>query len=281
MSSRTLRMFISQEDLAAPSAPVGMGATEVVEPGMANDAPLFVLHGAKGDEPWVSELKSAIIESDEVGFAPAAEPGKTEEGVAVPVVESQQIDEANQRAAEDEATKLAELADQADDIAGQHKVFILRPGTSGDTDGSDDMDKMFTAVTQSAIDDPTNTVAAFLPVQGADMHPTDHREFGRLQDMLREQGVPCVTSVEQLVEFINFTLENHHYIFSMEAAKALRPGMKVRFSHGHGKIQKILVHPMKINGKVHHASKDKPLYVVKADKGGHVSIHKASALTPV
>lgn len=281
MSSRTLRMFIAQEDLAASSMPVGMSATQVIEPGMATDAPLFVLHGAKADEPWVSELKSAILDADEVAFAPAEVPPPSEDGITTPAVESQQIDEANQRAAEDQASKLAELADEADDIASQHKVFIMRPGTGDDADSGDDMDKLFGAITQSAIDNPTNTVAAFLPVQGKDFKPSDERELGRLQDMLREQGVPCVTSVEQLAEYMNFTLESHRYTLSLEAGKVLRPGMKVRYSHGHGKIQKILVHPMKIGGKVHHASKDKPLYVVKADKGGHVSFHKASALTPV
>lgn len=69
---------------------------------------------------------------------------------------------------------------------------------------------------------------------------------------------------------------------SLEASiKELRSGMKVRFSHGHGKIAKIFTGPFKLDGKHHHATKDAPLYLVRADKGGKHSLHKASALKPV
>lgn len=67
---------------------------------------------------------------------------------------------------------------------------------------------------------------------------------------------------------------------SLEAA-GLKSGSRVKFSHGHGKVTKVLTAPFKAAGKVHHASKDKPLYLVTADKGGHKSVHKASALTLV
>lgn len=69
---------------------------------------------------------------------------------------------------------------------------------------------------------------------------------------------------------------------SMEASvKELKSGAKVKFSHGHGKIKKIFTSEFKIGGKHHKASKDDPRYLVAADKGGHLSIHKASALTLV
>lgn len=69
---------------------------------------------------------------------------------------------------------------------------------------------------------------------------------------------------------------------SMEASvKELKAGAKVKFSHGHGKIKKIFTSEFKIGHKHHKASKDDPRYLVAADKGGHLSIHKASALTLV
>lgn len=271
MSSRSLRAFISQEDLAAPIVPAGMDATEIVDPGQSDDAPLFVLHGAKGDEPWVSDLKSAMIDQDALGFA---------NDQAKPAVESQQLDEAAQAAAEEQATKLAELNAEADAVMGRQKVFVLGGKIEGD-ESTDDMHKTFSALAKSALDDPYNTVAAFLPVDSSVNNPELARETDELQHMLREEGVPYVTSVEALAEHLNFVLEGRMTLSTEGGAKPLRPGMRVRYSHGHGKIQKILTSPMKVAGKVHHATKDKPLYVVKADKGGHVSIHKASALTAV
>lgn len=70
-------------------------------------------------------------------------------------------------------------------------------------------------------------------------------------------------------------------VVSLEAAdiKKLRSGVKVKFSHGHGKISKVLTAPFMHGGKQHHASKDDPRFLVKHDKGGKDSIHKASALT--
>lgn len=68
---------------------------------------------------------------------------------------------------------------------------------------------------------------------------------------------------------------------SMEATiKELRNGMRVKFSHGHGKIAKIYTGPFLLDKKHHHATKDQPLYLVRHDKGGKHSLHKASALKP-
>lgn len=66
---------------------------------------------------------------------------------------------------------------------------------------------------------------------------------------------------------------------SMEALpKELRGGSKVRFSHGHGKIAKVYTAPFFLDKKHHKASKEQPIYLVKHDKGGKHSLHKASAL---
>lgn len=67
---------------------------------------------------------------------------------------------------------------------------------------------------------------------------------------------------------------------SMEAdIKQLKAGKKVKYSHGHGKIVKVFTAPFKYKGETHMASKETPKYEVKSDKGSHLSIHKASALT--
>lgn len=69
---------------------------------------------------------------------------------------------------------------------------------------------------------------------------------------------------------------------SLEATpKELRTGMRVRFSHGHGKIARIYTAPFLLDKKHHKASKEQPIYLVKHDKGGKHSLHKASALTPL
>lgn len=45
-----------------------------------------------------------------------------------------------------------------------------------------------------------------------------------------------------------------------------------------GKILKKVTSDMKVKGYVHHASKDKPQYMIKSDKTDHVAIHKGAAL---
>lgn len=66
---------------------------------------------------------------------------------------------------------------------------------------------------------------------------------------------------------------------TMEALpKELRNGAKVRFSHGHGKVAKVFTAPFFLDKKHHKASKEQPIYLVKHDKGGKHSLHKASAL---
>ncbi len=69
---------------------------------------------------------------------------------------------------------------------------------------------------------------------------------------------------------------------TMEAIpKELRTGMRVKFSHGHGKIARIFTSPFLLDKKHHHASKEEPIFLVKHDKGGKHSLHKAGALTPI
>jgi len=48
-----------------------------------------------------------------------------------------------------------------------------------------------------------------------------------------------------------------------------------------GVIVKKVVSDVKVNGYVHHASKDEPQYFIKSDKTDHVAIHKGQALTRV
>lgn len=45
-----------------------------------------------------------------------------------------------------------------------------------------------------------------------------------------------------------------------------------------GKILKKIISDIKVKGYVHHASKDKPQYMIKSDKTDHVAIHKSAAL---
>lgn len=61
----------------------------------------------------------------------------------------------------------------------------------------------------------------------------------------------------------------------------LKTGMKVKYSHGYGKIIKVFDRPMKYKGKIEHCSKDRPRYEVRSDDGRHLSLHHASALTPL
>lgn len=48
-----------------------------------------------------------------------------------------------------------------------------------------------------------------------------------------------------------------------------------------GVIVKKVVFDVKVNGYVHHASKDEPQYFIKSDKTDHVAIHKGQALTRI
>lgn len=67
---------------------------------------------------------------------------------------------------------------------------------------------------------------------------------------------------------------------SLEAGFKLRPGMRVKYSGGYGKIIKIFDRPTKYKGEIHHCTKDNPKYEVKSDVGNKLSLHKGSALTP-
>ena len=45
-----------------------------------------------------------------------------------------------------------------------------------------------------------------------------------------------------------------------------------------GVIVKKIVFDVRVNGYVHHASKDEPQYIINSEKTGHVAIHKGRAL---
>ena len=45
-----------------------------------------------------------------------------------------------------------------------------------------------------------------------------------------------------------------------------------------GVIQKKIISPTLLKGRVRHASKADPQYLIKSDRTDHVAIHKASAL---
>ena len=46
-----------------------------------------------------------------------------------------------------------------------------------------------------------------------------------------------------------------------------------------GVIVKKVVSDVRFKGDVHHASKDKPQYIIKSEKTDHISIHKGRALS--
>jgi hypothetical protein len=48
--------------------------------------------------------------------------------------------------------------------------------------------------------------------------------------------------------------------------------------HVSGVIARKITTNMQFKGYLHHASKEKPQYIIKSDKTDHVSIHKGSAL---
>ena len=101
-----------------------------------------------------------------------------------------------------------------------------------------------------------------------------------LVDETLEPGLPISDeAAANVLEGVDIDAEDPHLQLSMEAEiKELRNGMKVKFSHGHGKIAKIYTGPFLLDKKHHKASKDAPLYLVRHDKGGKHSLHKASAL---
>jgi hypothetical protein len=45
-----------------------------------------------------------------------------------------------------------------------------------------------------------------------------------------------------------------------------------------GVIVKKIVSDVRVKGYVHHASKEKPQYIIKSEKTDHVAIHKGQAL---
>jgi hypothetical protein len=66
-------------------------------------------------------------------------------------------------------------------------------------------------------------------------------------------------------------------------AKTLKRGDRVAWNSEagrvHGVIVKKLVSNVRFKGYVHHATKDKPQYLIKSDKTAHIAIHKGAALS--
>lgn len=48
-----------------------------------------------------------------------------------------------------------------------------------------------------------------------------------------------------------------------------------------GVIVKKIVSDVRVKGYVHHASKEKPQYIIKSEKTDHIAIHKGQALKHV
>jgi hypothetical protein len=66
-------------------------------------------------------------------------------------------------------------------------------------------------------------------------------------------------------------------------AKTFKRGDRVAWNSEvgrvHGVIVKKLVSNVRFKGYVHHATKDKPHYLIKSNKTGHIAIHKGAALS--
>jgi hypothetical protein len=247
------------------------------------DSPVIDIHGIDGKDPLIDEIKKGL--EPNVVDAMRVVSGQVS-------YESQQQDGDTQRENEERAQQQAELQQGEDDLTAddairtdRKKVYILRGA-----DASDDIDKgihaTFTALAQSAIEDPTSTVAAFIPVDATAgdsplATPLQTREEEAMKEVLREKGVPFVTSVESLVEHLNYWANGKQNLSLESLPTKLRPGMTVKYSGGEGKIIKIFDRPTKYNGEIHHCTKDKPKYEVKALKGGKTSLHHGSALRPV
>jgi hypothetical protein len=289
MSVRTRQLVASLEDSGvAYSHNFDVG--EVIDPGSAEgDKPVIEIHGPfNANDPTIEEIRKGLN-------ADAVDALKV--GTGQMSYESQQQDSDIAKQEEARAQAEAELQEGQDALADNDairtdikKVFVLKGA-----DPTDDLDNgihaTFTALTQSMLDDPEHTVAAFLPVD-ASSDPGHHaidatidtRQNLGMKAVLAENGVPFVTSVESLCEYLNGWVSNKHAqtVISTEGFPVkLRVGQPVKYSHGEGKIQKICTAPIKFNGELHHCSKEKPKYLVKANHGNHLSLHHASALRPM
>lgn len=65
-------------------------------------------------------------------------------------------------------------------------------------------------------------------------------------------------------------------------SKMFKIGDHVRWNSEAGKVSGVIIKRVTTNiqheGYVHHASREKPQYLIKSDKTDHIAIHKGSAL---
>ncbi len=273
MSRHTQALVLSMENIESAASPMLENVGQTLDDARTHaDAPVIELHGIQSTDKVAKEIRDGLgtenvllLANDQLSM------------------ESQQIDAVQAAQDESRATALAGLQQEADDVlTGRKKVYILHGSDPADDDDKG-LHSTFSALAKSAVEDPANTVAAFLPadpVPGNDALPPNYAspELEQLEVRLRNQGVAVVHSTEALIDHLNVVLENHHggLEFSLEASNPLRAGKNVKFSHGIGKIVKVFDKPFKYKGKHYHATKDAPWYEVRGKHG--LSIHRASAL---
>lgn len=65
-------------------------------------------------------------------------------------------------------------------------------------------------------------------------------------------------------------------------AKTFKRGDHVEWNSEAGRVRGVIVKKVvsdvRLEGYVHHATKDEPQYFIKSDKTDHIAIHKGSAL---
>jgi Hypervirulence associated proteins TUDOR domain len=67
--------------------------------------------------------------------------------------------------------------------------------------------------------------------------------------------------------------------------RGFRRGDRVSWNSEAGRVSGVIVKKItsdtRLKGRVRHASRDNPQYVIRSDKTDHVAIHKAAALTKI
>jgi hypothetical protein len=67
--------------------------------------------------------------------------------------------------------------------------------------------------------------------------------------------------------------------------REFRRGDRVSWNSEAGRVTGVIVKKItsdtRMKGRVRHASRDNPQYVIRSDKTDHVAIHKATALTKI
>jgi len=65
-------------------------------------------------------------------------------------------------------------------------------------------------------------------------------------------------------------------------SKTFKRGDRVEWNSEAGRVRgvivKKIVSDVRVKGYVHHASKEKPQYIIKSEKTDHIAIHKGQAL---